>query len=207
MNFNDMFQFYKTRRDTLLGVNPERQITSSLSDCDINEFDELLKEDSELRQLMYTPVYELPEQYKYLLTESLPKIMDYALYDLIKISMAASNIRAYFSKAGDKIVGWCAYHVSEDSETDVQVVDEIKMFSFDLTRPNPVLLRDLQNLVDGLLEKFSKVSWTANPDNPANKIYEQALEKYKELGFSVNKKVKERLITYTIKSNDVSKNN
>ena len=188
MDSNIMFNFYKKRREAILEINSSKElISSSLSKCIMSELDNEMEKDNNLKQLLYTPAQELPERYLYLLTEVFPNVLKYTLYDLIEMSSNKSNIYSYFSKAGDKIVGWCAYHVSEDMDREDEV-DEIKMFSFDLSRPNPVLLRDLHILLDNLLEKYSSVSWAAVSENPATSVYEAALKKYQNAGFETKMK-------------------
>ena len=194
-DFNKIFSFYMKRRDAVLQINSNNElIKSSLSRCDISELDKQIKEDDNLRQLLYTPANELPEKYLFLLTETFPRISRFTLYDLIEFTIGYKDTVSYFSKAGNKIIGWCGYHISKRFNG----VDEIKMFSFDLNRPNPVLLRDLKNLVDKLITEYSFVSWGAVPENPANQIYEQALLEYKNKGFDIKKTQDNKEIVYTI---------
>lgn len=197
-DFNTMFDFYKKRRQTILQSDADvkkEEICSSLSECNISELDDLMEKDSELKKLMFTPAKELPQRYLYLLEEIDPNMMQCNLYTLIISSLGwGSKIHSYFSKSGNKIVGWCAYHISKKFNG----VDEIKMFSFDLDKPNLVLLRDLKNLVDRLLTEYSFVSWGAVPENPANRIYERALAEYENKGFDVEKVQSDKEITYTV---------
>ena len=75
-------------------------------------------------------------------------------------------------------------------------VTEIKMFSFDLNKPNVVLLRDLYKLLDYLITKYDEVTWAAIKENPANKIYKSAINKYSGIIDDSNDKI----VVYTIKS-------
>lgn len=198
MDFNSMFRFYQLRHDALVGTPPGKdEINSSLSECNLAELDEQINSDDELRQFLYTPASELPQQYLYLITEIFPEALKYTLYDLMEFTFSYKNTVSYFSKAGDKIIGWCGYHISKDVD-GIERVDEIKMFSFDLSKPNPVLLRDLQSLLDDLLEKYSSVSWTAVKENPANRIYESVLDKYKREGFQIKTNDDGKTIIYKI---------
>ena len=52
------------------------------------------------------------------------------------------------------------------------------MFSFDVNRPNPVILRDLEAMINMLLDKYGVIFWDTVKENPANRIYQHAIEKY-----------------------------
>ena len=193
-----MFRYYRLKHnDSTESISENQEINSSLSECNMNELDEQIKNDDELRQFLYTPASELPQQYLYLITEIFPEALKYTLYDLIEFTAAYRDTVSYFSKAGNKIVGWCGYHISKDAD-GIERVDEIKMFSFDLTKPNPVLLRDLQNLLNDLLKRYLSVSWTAVKENPANRIYESVLDEYKQEGFQVKTNDDGKNIIYRI---------
>ena len=199
MDFNTMFNFYKKRREAILQSNMKKEvINSALSSCSISELDDLLEKNSELKELMFAPAKDLPQRYQYILEDLSDDSMNYyTLYALVLSCLGWPGVYSYFSKAGDDPVGWCAYHVSEGID-DVDRVDELKMFSFDLSKPNVVLLRDLKNLLDTLLQRYTSVSWRANFNNPANEIYEQVLEEYGNKGFKVKKSNREKGFYYTV---------
>lgn len=161
-------------------------IASSLSECNLSELDRQIEEDESLRFLK-APSKDLPERYLYLLTEIFPEALEYSLYDLIKMSIGYKNTYSYFSKSGDKITGWCAYQTGFDMHSKKEVVKEIKMFSFDINKPNPVLMGDLQTLIEKLLDQYGYVSWQAVKENPANRIYESVLKRYSDKGFETER--------------------
>lgn len=161
-------------------------ILSSLEISNLQDLDIQMNNNPKLKELLTTPGDKLPEKYLYLLAEVLPNLSDYTLYDLIKLSMSYKNTYSYFSKAGDVIVGWVAYQTSFDVVSMKDKVVEIKMFSFDITRPNPVLIKDLEELLNDLLNKFDSVSWVAVKENTANKIYNMALARCSEKGFKTS---------------------
>lgn len=174
-------------------------ITSSLINCDMSELDKQIESNNNLKFLK-SPAKDLPEKYLYLLSEVFPGVMDYSLYDLIKMTNGYKNTYSYFSVAGDNIVGWCAYQTSFDSKLNKEIVSEIKMFSFDINRPNPVLMKDLKSLLDSLLKQYSQVSWEAVKENPANDIYQFVLNEYDEKGFTVDKSdAQNGILIYKIK--------
>ena len=107
---------------------------------------------------------------------------------------------SYFSVAGDNIVGWCSYQTSFNPELNKEIVSEIKMFSFDINKPDPVLMKDLKSLLDNLLKQYPQVSWEAVKENPANEIYQFVLNEYAKNGFTVNKSdIQNGILVYTIK--------
>lgn len=69
------------------------------------------------------------------------------------------------------------------------------MFSFDITRPNLVLIKDLRKLLENFLSKYKEVSWAALKENPANKIYKAAIKEYNGQFDDSD----EKIIVYTIR--------
>lgn len=154
-------------------------VRSTLVKADRNRLEELMNNDKGLSRLLLTPAGELPEKYSYLLSELFPGWEETSLYYLIDATFKkVPNDQIYFSMAGDKIVGWCAYTTEYNRNFKREIVNEIKMFSFDINRPNPVLLRDLESMINILLDKYGIIFWEAVKKNPANKIYERAINKY-----------------------------
>ena len=169
-------------------------IRSALVQADIQSLENQMAEDESLSELLMTPAKELPVKYSYLLAEVFDGWETLTLYHLIAetFTKVPSN-QIYFSKAGDKIIGWCAYTTEYSRQYKQDIVNEIKMFSFDINRPNPVLLRDLETLIKTLLDKYGIIFWAAVKENPANRIYERAIEKYKGTKEEYN-----NLVYYTI---------
>ena len=154
-------------------------IKSNLIRVDLNKLENQMQDDESLMNLLLKPANELPEKYLYLISEVFAGWETTNLYHLIsETSTKVPKDQAYFSVAGDKIIGWCAYTTEYNRQFKQEVVNEIKMFSFDVNRPNPVLLRDLETLINMLLNKYGIIFWGAVKKNPANKIYERAIEKY-----------------------------
>lgn len=154
-------------------------IRSALIQADRKLLEEQMSKDKSLSELLLKPAGELPEKYTYLLAELFPGWETATLYYLLDASFKnVPNDQIYFSMAGDKIVGWCAYTTEYNRQLRQTVVNEIKMFSFDVNRPNPVILRDLETMINMLLDEYGVIFWGAVKENPANRIYKRAIEKY-----------------------------
>lgn len=154
-------------------------IENQLVRADMNELNVQMESDEQLKAVLTAKGEDIPKKYFYLIGEIFPNWDKYSLYDVMNLTadkLDPSHI--YFSKAGNKIVGWAAYQTNFDVKTHSEYVSEIKMFSFNLSRPNPVLLRDLKLLMDKLVEKYSVVSWMAVAENPANTIYQKVIHSY-----------------------------
>ena len=172
----------------------KKLITSALVQADMEKLENQMQDDESLMNLLLKPAKELPKKYTYLLSELFPGWESATLYYLLDASFKnVPNDQIYFSMAGEKIVGWCAYTTEYNRQLKQVVVNEIKMFSFDINRPNPVMLRDLETLINMLLNKYGVIFWGAVKENPANRIYERAIEKY-----NGTKEEHDNLIYYTI---------
>ena len=168
-------------------------LNEELVPAEISELNIEMDNNPNLKQLLYTKAVDLPEKYKYLVGEIYEDYEDVCLYDLIIQSQKKlGKDKVFFSRTKQRLVGWAAY------ETDKlkNKVTEIKMFSFDLNKPNVVLLRDLYKLLDYLITKYDEVTWAAIKENPANKIYKSAINKYSGIIDDSNDKI----VVYTIKS-------
>ncbi|MBP5601620.1 MAG: hypothetical protein J6X78_02735 [Treponema sp.] len=140
--------------------------------ANLSKLDAQLKTDIELKNLLYTPAKDLPEKYKFLVDEIYEEYENKTLYYVIKESCRRLKTTSFFSMAGDKIVGFFAYIIGEGN-----VIDEIKMFSFDIERNNPVLAADLIRLLNKLRESYIEIRWDAIKENPANEQYKKIIEK------------------------------
>lgn len=159
-------------------------IYSTLVRADLSELDKQMNANSKLKELMTTEGKDLPNDYSYLLGEVVDNWETFTLHDFVRLTInnhrPGTEIHCYFSMSGDDIVGFAAYEVDSSKRyRNYTFVSEIKMFSFDLSRPNPVLIRDLKMLLDKLINEYKEVTWIAVADNPANKIYRQAITDYK----------------------------
>lgn len=139
--------------------------------ADLNLLDAQLETDTRLNALLDTPAKDLPENYRYLVDEIYEDEADKTLYYVIKESCSRLKSTSFFSMAGDKIVGFFAYIIGAGNK-----VEEIKMFSFDLSRNNPVLAADLMWLLNGLRETYAEINWNALKKNPANEQYRKAIK-------------------------------
>jgi len=174
------------------------RLTEELILADINELHREMNTDPSLKKLLTTKAKDFPPDSEYLfLIRELTEHADETLLDIIemslKYSMRGTKTKSYFVKAKDRLIGFVAYIVMGNE------IIEVKMFSFDVSRPNPVIIRDLENLVVKLLkEGFEKISWSAMPENGANAIYERAIAK-----FNGKSKMKDDIIRYVIEKKDV----
>ena len=153
------------------------------------------KKRPELEKLLKTPGNELPKNYQYLVND--PNIKVYSLYDLITTTQnLALSHENFFSELNGELIGWAGYF------TDIlnQKVFGFKMFAFDLNKQNDnfVLLRDLNRIFDKLLKEYNSIEFSAFDENPATKIYKNAIKHYESKGFGVNTTTKNGISTYTI---------
>jgi len=157
-------------------INNQNHLQEQLVSANLNELKNAMGKDPELKTFLTTPAKDLPLQYRFLIRELSEDLENVTLFYLIEASIKmhfkGTKTVSYFSKAGDKIVGFTAYIVRGTE------VIEIKMFSFNPKRVNPVLFRDLDYLLSDLITKFTKVSWSALKENPANAAYRRANNKY-----------------------------
>lgn len=177
------------------------EIFSSLVQEPISELEKQMSEDEYTRTLLTTRGEDLPFKYSFLLGELYADWYDLTLYDFIKQTYNKVGAdKVYFSKSGNKITGFAAYQVDNSLKFEkFPYVSEIKIFSFDITKPNPVLFKDLKELIEKLTNKYKKVSWVVVTINPANKIYKEVLEYYRTKGFvCTHEELNDRLTDYSI---------
>ncbi len=141
--------------------------------ADLSKLDAQLETDTELKTLLNTPANDLPENYKYIIDEIYKDEADKTLYYVIKESCNRLKSTSFFFMAGDKIVGFFAYIIGTDNK-----IDEIKMFSFNSDRNNPILAADLIRILKKLRETYVEISWEAVKDNPANEQYEKVINTF-----------------------------
>lgn len=178
--------------DTFLKELQRGPLKEELCSASLSDLDKQIEADADLKRLLTTKAINLPKKYKFLVDEVFAESDEVSLYDLIKQSQAKlGSDKVFFSKSGEKINGWAGY----DTDIFNKKVMEIKMFSFDITRPNPVLIKDLRKLLEKLLSKYEEVSWAALKANPANKIYKAAVSKYHGQFDDSD----EKIIVYTIR--------
>lgn len=150
------------------------KIQERIEVADLKKLEQQMKESGDLKTLLTTPAIDLPKKYGYLVCEIYDDdYKDKTLYYLIKQSCKRLPTTSFFSYAGDKITGFFAYIVGANN-----CISEIKMFSFDVLKPNPVLLNDMFKLLEDLRKKYKTISWSAMKANEANSMYAKAIEKY-----------------------------
>jgi hypothetical protein len=149
-------------------------LTEQLVPANIRTLIIAMNNDKELSDFLNTPAKDLPENYRYVVDEITEEDEDRTLYDLICGSISLrKSIKSYFSENNGKLTGFTAYGVNKNE------VIEIKMFSFNPSSGSGSgLLRDLRNLLNDLIVKYENVSWSALKINPANKIYQKAIQMY-----------------------------
>jgi len=165
---------YRNKFKFLVEYNPSeggQLLEEQLVPAKMNDLNIAMQQNEELKKLLTTPSKNLPERYKYLVDE-ITDYENYTLLDIIDNTLKYKRFIPYFSKMGNEMRGFVAYEVSKNE------VSDIKLFSFDLSQAAVVLFRDLIILLDELVMKYKKVSWLALKANPANKIYQKAIEKY-----------------------------
>jgi len=172
------------------------KLKEQLIQADLNRLNVEMDNDEDLKILLNTKGKDFPQDSDYLclIQELTEEYQERTLLDVINLALEwnfyGTKTHSLFSKAGDNLVGFVAY-ISNEKE-----VLQIKMFSFDLSRPNPVFIRDLENLINKLFnDGFEKISWSAMPQNKANKIYESAINKFNGTCWT-----KDNLVYYEIKN-------
>jgi hypothetical protein len=82
-------------------------------------------------------------------------------------------------------------------------IRNIFAISFDLDKPNAVLVRDTITEIMKLRKEYSKIRWTSFPENPASEMYEKFCKK---LGGKVSEIEEEGydLIEYIIYGENIS---
>ena len=170
---------YRRRFYEILDYKTGQRLDEQLVPANLNDLNVAMKQDKELYTFLNTPAKDLPDNYKYLVDEITSDIENKTLLDLISVSLTLGGMRgrikSFFSKVGNKISGFVGYQVNN---TNTEVL-EIKMFSFDPSRGGgSALVWDLHKLFQKLTQEYSKVSWAAMSNNPANAIYKKAIEHY-----------------------------
>ena len=174
---------------------------------DLSELDTAMEKDEKLRELMETPIGDLPESplgLSYSYFSNLPPNM--TLYDALGLTLESffRDGDFFYSKAGDQMVGFIGYEVVPKFIYNLgPYIRNIMAVSFDLDKPNTVLVRDTINEIMKLRKEYTKIRWTSFPDNPASEMYEKFC---KRLGGTV-RNIEEMgydLIEYIIYGDDQS---
>ncbi|GHU69315.1 hypothetical protein FACS189450_01980 [Spirochaetia bacterium] len=161
-------------REICLDKFHERFIPATLDNIEAK-----MKSDKKLAKFLTTPAESLPEEYLCLMQELIDA--NEALFDENKtlFNVIETSIKwrpktfSWFSAAGNSYASFAAYIVFGNK------VVEVKIFSLNPYRPNPVLAIDFDILLGELVSTYPVVSWTAKKENPANAMYRAANLKYK----------------------------
>lgn len=178
-DFTETFNFEETYQSS----NNLDRFCETTEVANLSKLDAQLKTDATLNKLLNTPAKDLPEKYKYLVDEIYEDEKNKTLYYVIKESCNRLKSTSFFSVAGNKIVGFFAYIIGEGN-----TVDEIKMFSFDITKNNPVLAADLIRLLEKLRKNYVEIKWMVIKENPANDQYNKIISKYNGSVVEINNK-------------------
>ena len=151
------------------GLNEDtlEKLTERFIPAKMNELNAAMKRDSELDEFINMPGYLLPKHYHFLIRELNVKNRKSTLLDIIKMSKAG-GYKTLFSIANDKIIGFVAYKVEENSIT------EVKIFSLKPKVYNNVLIGGLDRFLTENLKKYKTIQWMAMKENPDCKIFEDA---------------------------------
>jgi hypothetical protein len=151
---------------------PLQEELKAATDTLFKKLDTQINQDAELRRMLTTPMGEIP-QYEYLYTEESIYLETHPLISLLKYLGSEKLGKLFFSIAGTKFEGFVTY-----VEKGKDIIG-IKIASFydDTKKANVVLARDLFKLLSSELPRRRIITWKANKNNPANKLYQDILVK------------------------------
>jgi hypothetical protein len=156
------------------------------------------EKDEITREFLSTPVGELDPKYLYLMYPLPDGYQNETLINFIIRSVNQKNangdIISFFCRENGKFNGFVGYTVKDNEVTS------IKMFSFDPSYSGGrTLMINMKYLLDKLVKEYNKVSWFAVKENPVNRLYQTAIEKYGGYCREEGKK-----IIYCIEKNDTN---
>jgi len=135
--------------------------------------DMAMNNDPSLAKLMTTPAEELPVEYRNLVEEIAPNMMDKDLYFFIKTSIESGLVSLFSKSSGDILEAFIAYRVKGNE------VKGIKMFSVNPNHKDFTFQRDFDSfLSDVLLPNYKRIEWSALAKNSANKTYRRIIKKF-----------------------------
>jgi hypothetical protein len=157
--------------------------------------------------VLYAPIKDT--KHKYLTDEEAFKIFgnnnvflrNVCLSDIILFSITGKKYTSYFitDDKTNNIIGFASF---VENETDIKIIDGIKIFRFD----GSSVLKDIDTLCDNILESHKEINWQVHVKNKAIKCYDTILRKKKEKGFIVERKKKKTTIYYQIKTENGGSN-
>ena len=149
-------------------------LREKLIDVDFSFIDKEMNEDENFKNFLMSPLEELPENYRYLLSDKdLEKFKGANLYDFMKfMDYAFDDFKTFLSEDG-KVLGWFSYKAYRDR------VENIKIFSFHRSGDNGIsFMKDVLKEIDHLISNYESVSWYSNIRNPFINHYYKVIEKY-----------------------------
>jgi len=166
------------------------------------ELDIELAANKELKKFLTTQAKDLPKEYRYLVSEITTDDEKFTLLELIDVGFEYSDSRGivnFFSKEGEKIVGFAAYFYFENEVTDVIV------FSLYPDKWEEFLQNNFREILANLLNKYKSVTWPAIKENPANAIYQKVNEEFggkepEEFFYEDDHEKKKKMLRYHVES-------
>lgn len=143
----------------------EKLIPASLERLNVE-----LEKRPDFSKQMNTPLRNLNSQYLNLIDEEdFDYYKDNSLKDIIESKLSEGNKRGiyFYSEAGEDLEGFAYYTTSMNG---LRVTD-IGLFSFDVEKPNSVLVRDMLNLLKELREKYVSIEFMCVENNPVLDSY------------------------------------
>jgi hypothetical protein len=129
-----------------------------------------MEENPNLKKQLDTPLKDIP-QYRYLYNQGYVGI--YTLFDLLDFiaNKEKSEAVLYFSKAGNIFTGFIVYM------DNGRIIDNIKMASFydDKAKANRQMADDLKAFIGEKMKTHDLITWEAEKENLANKLYQKAI--------------------------------
>jgi hypothetical protein len=153
-------------------VLKESHLKEQLISAQMKDLDAAMNIDSSLSKLMTTPAEELPIEYRNLVEEIAPNMIDKDLYFFIKTSIE-NGLVSLFSRSSDgSLEAFISYRVRGNE------IKGIKMFSINPHHKDFTFQRDFDYLLSNvLLPKYKRVEWSALAKNSANKTYRRIIRK------------------------------
>jgi hypothetical protein len=116
------------------------------------------KGDSRLYDALYTPMEDT--KYKYLSSESV--IRGETLYSALNHILSRTSTKSFFIKNGDKFIAFIGFFENGD---DSRIVDNVKLFNFDVDDENNNTFKDTIELMNVLINSYKEINFFADLDN------------------------------------------
>jgi hypothetical protein len=139
------------------------------SDSEFSLLQTQMAENPKLKKQLSSSLDELP-QYKHLYNQDW--VGGLALFDVLDIiGRREKKATLYFSKAGFVFTGFVAYTDSG------RIINNVKIASFydDQAKANRQMADDLKILIGDKMKDHELITWEAEKNNSANKLYQKAI--------------------------------